>query len=323
MSPRVSVVVPVFNAQELIAETIESIMIQSGVDFELVVIDDGSTDGSLRVIRQFLTKTTFRTRIICQANSGEASAVNAGISIASGDYIAIVNADDPLLPGHLRAMSDALDTDQEAVVAYCDWAIIDTGSQVVTRRQVPEYSWEHLFEDFFCVPGPGALVRKSAITRGCLRNGSYRYVSDFESWLYLGTQGAFRRVPQCLATWRMHSLGATARGQGPEIADELLRLAKEYESSVASIFGAPSARRMLSRANYLAALQGLHSARVSARTYMVRSIALKPFPSLSGRHIHRSMVGVLSVFLLPISRYPYRLWTRMRYGIGKAQRFIE
>lgn len=319
MSSRVSVVVPMHNAQSLIGETIESIVTQAGVEFELVIVDDGSTDGSLRVARQYLTRAKIRTRIVCQANSGEASAVNAGVGIASGDYIAIVNADDPLLPGHLHAMSHALDTDEKVVVAYCDWKIIDSSSKTVIHRRAPDYLWEHLYEDFYCVPGPGALVRKSAIKRGFLRNGSYQYVTDFESWLYLGTQGLFKRVPQCLATWRMHSLGATTHGRGPKIAGELLRLANEYESIVSSHFGAQSVRRMTSRANYLAGLQGLHSARVPARKHMIRSLALKPFPTLARKRIHRSPAGVLSVISLPISRYPYYLWARMKYGVRKEQ----
>ena len=191
--------------------------------------------------------------------------------------------------------------------------MIDEKSQVITHRKVANFLRELLIEDFVCLPGPGAMIRKSAIGREHFRDPSYRYVSDFEAWLYLSLQGSFRRVPQCLATWRLHPSGATAGGRGPSIADETVRLAQQYEEIVKKTFGQSSSRHMLSRAHYLAGLQGLHSSSVRSRSHLVRSIALKPLPTFRRQRIHRSIFGVAAVLLLPISRPIYSRWSKETY----------
>ena len=313
MFPKISVVIPMYNAEGFIGEVIESIIHQTGVEFEVIVVDDGSSDNSVEVARRALDESIVNSRFVLQSNHGEASAVNKGISVSSGQFVTVVNADDPLLRGHLAAMSQALDEDSQAVVAYCDWIMIDEGSQVITHRKSADFSPERLFEDFVCLPGPGTVIRKSAISRKYFRDPTFRYVSDFEAWLSLAMQGPFKRVPQYLATWRMHPSGATAGGRGSAIADETIKLALKYREIVADSYGKSASRHMLSRAHYLAALQGLHSRSVRSRTHLVRSLVLKPCPTLARRRIHRSIAGIMAVLFLPISRCVYSRWSERRY----------
>jgi glycosyltransferase involved in cell wall biosynthesis len=317
----VSVIVPVYNASSYLPEVLESICTQQDIDFEVVVVNDGSTDDSEDVARSVLRRwPSVPTQVINQQNMGEASAVNRGVSLARGDLIAIVNADDPLLPDHLRTMSEALSSHKDAVVAYCDWKMIDKSGQEICVRTTRDFSDRLLYDDFVCLPGPGAVIRKSALLRNYLRDESYRFISDFEAWLFLLTQGRFLRVPTVLATWRMHAGGATAQANGQKIATEIVRLSSEVSKlpeQMAPTGRSISTRSMRSHALYYAALQGLHGRGVPSKRYLIKSLVIKPWPSIGRNRQHRSVPGTLLVLLLPFSRLPYRLWRSSKYMTGR------
>lgn len=103
---KVSVIVPVFNAAEYISKTIDSILNQDFQDYELIVVDDGSTDNSLEIIKKALENTTVPNRIIHQENSGVSVARNKAIEASNGEYVVFVDADDYITPNHLSTLYD-------------------------------------------------------------------------------------------------------------------------------------------------------------------------------------------------------------------------
>ena len=108
--PLVSVVMPVFNGEKFLVEAIESILSQTFTDFELIIVDDGSTDGSADIIRAYAEQDS-RIRFVQLAeNMGEAGARNAGIAVASGKYIAAMDCDDISLPERLRMQVEFLES---------------------------------------------------------------------------------------------------------------------------------------------------------------------------------------------------------------------
>jgi len=123
MSGRVSVVIPCFNAEATVAETIESALAQTWQDIEIIVVDDGSTDRSAGVLRGFGNgiRTDFGP------NRGASAARNRGTVLASGAYIQYVDADDLLVPQAIEKRLSALD-ETDADVAYSDWQRFETGA---------------------------------------------------------------------------------------------------------------------------------------------------------------------------------------------------
>lgn len=93
MNPKISIIIPVYNAEKYLRKCIESILSQSFNDFELILVNDGSSDNSLDICKEY-SKNDGRVRIICKENGGAASARNEGLNIAKGDYIAFIDADD-------------------------------------------------------------------------------------------------------------------------------------------------------------------------------------------------------------------------------------
>ena len=103
-NPAVSVVVPLYNKRDQIASTIKSVLQQSFQDFEIIVVDDGSSDGSDEMIADFLDKI----RYVRQSNAGPSAARNKGIEMAKGEYVAFLDADDEWKPGKLQHQMDFL-----------------------------------------------------------------------------------------------------------------------------------------------------------------------------------------------------------------------
>lgn len=114
MSPRVSVVVPCFNYGRFVAEAVASILAQSFRDFEVIVVDDGSTDDTPDVLRRI---TDPRVRVLRQANQGCAAARNAGRALARGEFLAFLDADDLWRPTYLERQMEVLDAEPE--VDFC------------------------------------------------------------------------------------------------------------------------------------------------------------------------------------------------------------
>ncbi|RYG26125.1 MAG: glycosyltransferase family 2 protein, partial [Burkholderiales bacterium] len=118
-APLVSVVVPCFNASAYIAATLRSVIAQQGVELEIIVVDDGSSDDSATVVgREFP-----QVRLIRQLNAGVAKARNTGIQAARGDWIAFVDADDLWLPGKLAAQFAAMAQYPDCLMSYTAWQI--------------------------------------------------------------------------------------------------------------------------------------------------------------------------------------------------------
>jgi glycosyltransferase involved in cell wall biosynthesis len=124
MAAELTIITPVFNGERYLAEVIESIVAQQNIEIEYIIVNDGSTDSSLAIANKYQHLYPKIIGVFDQNNSGEASAVNFGFLQAESEFICIVNADDPLLPGHCRTMVDC-SKENNSVVSYPDWVMID------------------------------------------------------------------------------------------------------------------------------------------------------------------------------------------------------
>ena len=147
--PVISLIVPVYNVAEFLPACIESVLAQTFRDFELILIDDGSTDNSLQVLREYEKKDA-RIRVIEQENAGVSAARNAGLDAARGDYIGFVDSDDEILPEMLSDMI-AASTEHDADVVCCAFGRI-VGEEKHIQRTSDEcavYSGMEIIQWFF------------------------------------------------------------------------------------------------------------------------------------------------------------------------------
>ena len=276
-SRKITVITPVYNGEKYLEETLQSIREQHDVDYEHIVVNDGSTDGSESIINRIATTYELgRFKYIKQSNTGEARAVNRAFLEASGEYVVVVNADDPLRPEALRKLTSALDANPKVCVAYPDWVMIDQDGFEISHITTKEFSVEALIGDLVCIPGPAAVVRRAVMPSNFdLREGNLRYISDYELWLRMSLIGPFMRVPEELATWRQHDESATSRGQGLPIALEILsvtesfRLRDDLPENIKRL-----TRQIKAMAKYQAALHKLHDKKVPGRRWALQSVII-------------------------------------------------
>lgn len=222
-SPSVSIIIPAYNHADYLARAIDSVLAQD-YPVELIVLDDGSTDAT----REVLAKHTGRFYWESHQNIGQAATLNKGWLMSKGDILGYLSADDFLLPDAVRLTVAALQSAPAAVVAYCDFELVDPNDKVIRYVRTADFSLEDMLSQLSCPPGPGALFRRSAFEATGGWNPALRLMADFEYWLRLALLGKFVRIPRALAAWRVHSASQSFAGVSPERAVEPVRIISEY-----------------------------------------------------------------------------------------------
>lgn len=310
--PKVTVITPVYNASRWIEETVRSVVSQTGVSFEYLIIDDGSTDDSYEVFNSLVSGFPVEVLSLRQENQGEALAINNALRFSRGDYVCVVSADDPLLPGHLSELSSFLDCNPDVVVVYPDWLMISQTGEPLRSITTLDFSQEALIADFVCIPGPGAMIRRSKIDGNFLRDPRYRYVSDYAAWLRLSLRGSFVRLPKVLASYRVHPDQATRSGRGAAMADEIEKVVHDFFSEPIPAHVRKLERRALAFSRYYAGLQNLHAPSVPGRKRMLLSIVLQPPVPVRRATHRRHPLALVAVLSAPIGSYVYRFVSRKR-----------
>ena len=124
-APRITVVVPVYNAERYLGQTLDSVLAQTYSDYEIVIVNDGSTDGSLEVARRYAARWPERIKVIDQPNGGVSVARNTAIEAARGELIAMLDADDQWLPHHLATAVAAFDADPQLGMTHANIERVD------------------------------------------------------------------------------------------------------------------------------------------------------------------------------------------------------
>lgn len=209
--PKISVIIPAYNASATVLETIHSVQIQTFSDFEIVVVDDGSTDNTLAILQSINDE---RLRIISSKNGGVASARNLGISQAVGDFISFLDADDLWTPQKLELQLDALLKNPSASVAYSFTESIDEYGTLLgrgSRYPIEGNVYAKLLLSNFLYSGSNPLVRKTAIDAIGGFDRAYAPCEDWNFYLRLAARYEFVVVPRYQILYRQLSNSMSAK----------------------------------------------------------------------------------------------------------------
>lgn len=215
----ISVIMPAFNAERLISAAIASVIAQTYSNWELIVVDDGSTDSTAEIVKE-MANLDPRIHYIYQPNTKQAKARNTGIAHSSGNFIAFLDADDLWLKDKLSILVQAFDTNRYDLIfsdsyTFKDHLDLDKLTPAQERFNVPEaeYSGKKGLEQFLFqnkIPILTVLVKKEII----LHVGGFNDVSpceDYDLWLRLLIEGyRFKALDVPLTAYRFHSTSATA-----------------------------------------------------------------------------------------------------------------
>ncbi len=294
----ITVVTPAFNARPWVGETLRALLAQSGPALELIVLDDGSTDGTGDFVRAEFPAV----RVLGHPNMGEAATVNRGVAAASHDLVAVVNADDPVLPGWAAAMAQAMAARPELAAAYPDWLRIGPAGEVEAEIRTDEWDLAVALAQHCCIPGPGALIRRPALGGEPMRVAARGTSSDYDLWLRLGLRGPLARVPEVLATWRRHPGGQSSAARG-------LRMAEDKMGTIRAFLARPDlppeiralGPQAMSAAYVQAAMLGLRGPGIPAARYAALSYWHAPAWGPVLRRQRRSLPHLLYAAAQPLS----------------------
>ncbi|KKD39484.1 glycosyltransferase family 2 protein [Limnoraphis robusta] len=221
--PQISIIIPVYNGATTIQATIDSVLAQTFSDFELIIVDDGSTDDTLKIISQYGDP---RIQVVSSSHAGAAATRNRGLKQASGEYIAFLDADDLWTPDKLEAQLNALQTHLEAAVAYSWTDFIDeAGSwrQAGRHRTVNGEAYAAMLLYNFIESGSNPLIRRDALNTVGGFDESLTGGQDWDLYLRLAARYLFVNVPKVQILYRIrdNSISANITRQEQQVVKVL------------------------------------------------------------------------------------------------------
>jgi hypothetical protein len=264
----VSIIIPAFNDVAWIGAAVDSALAQTYPSCEIIVVDDGSTDGTGALIRSRYGR---RVRYVHQPNRGLPAARNAGLALAVGEYVQFLDADDILLPSKVADHVDILEQDPECIVVYSDFAFIDGSEERRPSGFQKRYRSGNVFSDLLddnFIVVHAALSRRSDILAVGGFDENLVACEDYDLWLKLAAEGRrFAHTPAVLVLYRQRA-GSMSQD-----------VRRQIDSTIAVIEKVP-AYAVLDEQN-----RERHRHRLaSLRDLMVRSLVADGFASLrSGR----------------------------------------
>ncbi len=201
--PTISVIIPAYNAEKTIQETIESVLNQTFPDFELIIINDGSTDKTLEIISNL---SDSRIKVFSFPNSGAQKSRNRGISLATGEYLSFIDADDLWTPEKLELQRKALKNNPEAGVAYSWTDYIDESGHVLYpgfHRSPQGDIYPFLLVKNYLENGSNPLINRQALSEIGGFDESLRGGQDWDLYLRLAARYKFVSVPRVQILYRL------------------------------------------------------------------------------------------------------------------------
>ncbi len=294
--PKVSVIIPAYNAGKYIAETMDSVLVQTYSDFEIIVVDDGSKDQTVSIVKQFKIKYPEKVKLIQKENGGPASARNAGIKVAVGEYIAFIDADDLWLPQKLEKQVRYFETQPSQVgIVYTDARSFDKDG-IWINKYYPKFNGK-IYKELLnsMLPNLSVMVRKE-----CFQNVGYfeealDIIEDHDMWLRISMKYEVLCLDEMLSLYRQHSQGRSKEiektwSRSLRVMEKHLKMVAgniELEKAVKNVFSERLynfGHSYLREGHLLAARQMYERSlamRASLKTYLMKTTTFIPFRILN------------------------------------------
>lgn len=222
--PKVSVIIPAYNCERFIGAAIESVLQQTFRDYEIIVVDDGSTDKTNEVVQRYRG----RLQYLKQSNNGQAMARNLGFRHSSGEYLAFLDADDIWYPNMLETEVAALAADPKFGLVYSDLDIIDENGRIIEKSYLSKRAKRKkpikTFLDYHSTPFPSASLKRRSIFEkaGAFDTSFYQGGEDALLWAKMYRLADFGWIPEALAQRRIHRQQVSHARQRRFEADSML-----------------------------------------------------------------------------------------------------
>ncbi len=220
--PLVSIITPSYNQGQFIRETIESVLNQSYDNIEYIVMDGGSTDETVSILKEYDDRITW----VSEKDGGQADAVNKGIRVAKGEIIGWLNSDDTYYPDAVKRAVEVLKKFPDVEMMYGEGMYIDTESNETERYETKPFTREKLAEECF-ICQPTAFFTKNIVQKAGMLNADLQLCMDYELWMRIGKITEVLYIPEYLATSRMYIDNKTS-SRRDEVYSECCREIKRH-----------------------------------------------------------------------------------------------
>jgi glycosyltransferase involved in cell wall biosynthesis len=240
MSPVVSVLIPVYNGTDYLREAIDSVLAQTFTDYELLVIDDGSTDGTWQLIQSYGE----RVRGFRKPNGGVASALNLGLGEMRGKWFTWLSHDDLWLPEKLEKQVAFLEANPQFKACYTDYFEIDTKGNILQEVETPWYPRVQALHKLFgsgYIHGSTMMIDRSCFEQVGLFSEQWRYTQDTNMWLRLSNRYEIGHMDERLVKQRTHANQGSANVRASNDEAQIMYGNVFSEIGVAGIFPEMSA----------------------------------------------------------------------------------
>ncbi len=225
--PKVSVITPAYNQGIFLRDTIESVLSQDYPNIELMVLNDGSTDNTEAILKEY----TGRIRWETQQNMGQTATISKGWRNTSGEIITWLNSDDTYLPGAVKAGVEYLLAHPETGIVFGDSIFTEAdGTPLERTRPLPPFDYTRFVTG--CenpISQPSSFIRRSAMEKAGELDPTYYYFMDWDFWLRAGLFCKIDYIPELWSTYRLHAESKTV-AQSKKAAPELAYMYNKYFS---------------------------------------------------------------------------------------------
>jgi glycosyltransferase involved in cell wall biosynthesis len=204
--PKISVLMPVYNGERYVEKAIESVLRQEFTDFELIIVDDGSTDNSLPICKRCATHDK-RIRLIVKEKGGTTSALKQGFALAKGEFVARMDADDISLPQRFNHQLSFMKRNVDVAVVGTQVELIDPdGLQICVQKHPTHHEeiYALMMNGGYSMVHPTVMMRKEIIESAGGYRGNFEMAQDYDLWLRIAEQAKLANLPMVLLRQRLH-----------------------------------------------------------------------------------------------------------------------
>jgi glycosyltransferase involved in cell wall biosynthesis len=201
--PLVSIVTPSFNQAEFLEETISSVLNQDYANFEYIIVDGGSTDGSVAIIRQYAGQLSWW---VSEKDRGQTDAINKGFSRANGQILAWINSDDTYEPGAITAAVAYLLKHPDVGLVYSDANYINEDGQIIGKFPAAQTNYARLRRGYVHIPQQAAFFRRTLWQQVGPLDPSFYFAMDYDLWVRIASRATVKYVAgRAWANFRLHT----------------------------------------------------------------------------------------------------------------------
>ena len=299
--PLVSIVTPSYNQGAFIEETILSVKNQTYPNIEHIIMDGGSTDDTLDIIRKY--ESTYNMHWVSEPDNGQSDAINKGWQKAKGEILGWLNSDDTYMPWAVDTAVKFLSEHPDASLVYGDCNIIDEQSEVAKCYKAGEFDLKRLLCVENMIPQPAAFLRRQVLDITGFLDIDLYFAMDYDFWIRIAVNGLkLEYIPQCLANFRKYPSTKTVSGGLKKGLENLHIIEKTFSNP--ELPGEVKVLRgqAYSRAHFKLGMMYYGQGQMKpARKHLIKAIKLNP-----ANLVNRGVMGCL-VTSLPGGRAIKRL----------------